>query len=121
MQRTKVAILGAGFISEIHLESYHRFIPEAEVVAVYARNQEKAKEFAAKHQILKWYTDVDTLIKESDCDIVDICLPNFLHADACIKAANAGKHIIIEKPLAVTLEEADAMIDACKKANVKLM
>jgi predicted dehydrogenase len=121
MQRTKVAILGAGFISEIHLESYHRFIPEAEVVAVYARNADKAKEFAAKHQIPKWYTDVDTLIKESDCEIVDICLPNFLHADACIKAAKAGKHIIIEKPLAVTLEEADAMIDACKKANVKLM
>jgi myo-inositol 2-dehydrogenase / D-chiro-inositol 1-dehydrogenase len=121
MQRTKVAILGAGFISEIHLESYQRFIPEAEVVAVYARNSEKAKEFAAKHQIAKWYTDVDTLIKESDCDIIDICLPNFLHADACIKAAKAGKHIIIEKPLAVTLEEADAMIDACKKANVRLM
>jgi predicted dehydrogenase len=121
MQRTKVAILGAGFISEIHLESYHRFIPEAEVVAVYARNADKAKEFAAKHHIPKWYTDVDTLIKESDCEIVDICLPNFLHADACIKAAKAGKHIIIEKPLAVTLEEADAMIDACKKANVKLM
>jgi myo-inositol 2-dehydrogenase / D-chiro-inositol 1-dehydrogenase len=121
MQRTKVAILGAGFISEIHLESYHRFIPEAEVVAVYARNPEKAKEFAVKHQIAKWYTDVDTLIKESHCEIVDICLPNFLHADACIKAAKAGKHIIIEKPLAVTLEEADAMIDACRKANVKLM
>lgn len=121
MQRTKVAILGAGFISDIHLESYHRFIPEAEVVAVYARNPEKAKEFAAKHHIAKWYTDIDTLIRESDCEIVDICLPNFLHADACIKAAKAGKHIIIEKPLAVTLEEADAMIDACKKANVKLM
>jgi myo-inositol 2-dehydrogenase / D-chiro-inositol 1-dehydrogenase len=121
MQRTKVAILGAGFISEIHLESYHRFIPEAEVVAVYARNADKAKEFATKHHITKWYTDIDTLIKESDCEIVDICLPNFLHADACIKAAKAGKHIIIEKPLAVTLEEADAMIGACKKANVKLM
>jgi myo-inositol 2-dehydrogenase / D-chiro-inositol 1-dehydrogenase len=121
MQRTKIAILGAGFISEIHLESYHRFIPEAEVVAVYARNPQKAKEFAAKHEIAKSYADVDTLIKESDCEIVDICLPNFLHADACIRAAKAGKHIIIEKPLAVTLEEADAMIDACRKANVKLM
>jgi len=121
MQRTKVAILGAGFISDIHLESYHRFIPEAEVVAVYARKAEKAKEFAAKHHIEKWYSDVDTLINESGCEIVDICLPNYLHADACIKAAKAGKHIIIEKPLAVTLEEADAMIDACKKAGVKLM
>jgi predicted dehydrogenase len=121
MQRTKVAILGAGFISDIHLECYHRFIPEAEVVAVYARNAEKAKDFAAKHHIGKWYTDVDALINESGCEIIDICLPNFLHADACIKAAKAGKHIIIEKPLAVTLEEADAMIDACKKAGVKLM
>ena len=121
MQRTKVAILGAGFISDIHLECYHRFIPEAEVVAVYARNAEKAKDFAAKHHIGKWYNDVDLLINESGCEIVDICLPNFLHADACIKAAKAGKHIIIEKPLAVTLEEADAMIDACKKAGVKLM
>jgi len=121
MQRTKVAILGAGFISDIHLECYHRFIPEAEVVAVYARNAEKAKDFAAKHHIGKWYTDVDALINESGSEIIDICLPNFLHADACIKAAKAGKHIIIEKPLAVTLEEADAMIDACKKAGVKLM
>jgi predicted dehydrogenase len=97
------------------------FHPEAEVVAVYARNAEKAKNFAAKHHIGKWYNDVDALINESGCEIVDICLPNFLHADACIKAAKAGKHIIIEKPLAVTLEEADAMIDACKKAGVKLM
>jgi myo-inositol 2-dehydrogenase/D-chiro-inositol 1-dehydrogenase len=121
MQRTKIAILGAGFISDIHLESYHRFIPEAEVVAVYARKPEKAREFAAKHHIEKWYSDVDALINESDCEIIDICLPNYLHADACIKAAQAGKHIIIEKPLAVTLEEADAMIAACKKAGVKLM
>lgn len=121
MQRTKVAILGAGFISEIHIESYERFIPEAEVVAVYARSAEKVKAFAEKHHIPKWYTDIDTLLKESDCDILDICLPNYLHADATLKAAAAGKHIIIEKPLAVTLEEADLMIDACKKAGVKLM
>lgn len=121
MERTKVAILGAGFITDIHMESYHRFIPEAEVVAVYARNAEKAKAFAEKHHIPKWFTDIDKIISESGCEIVDICLPNFLHADATIKAANAGKHVIIEKPLAVTLEEADAMIAACKKAGVKLM
>jgi predicted dehydrogenase len=121
MQRTKVAILGAGFISEIHIESYERFIPEAEVVAVYARNADKVKAFAEKHHIPKWFTDVDALLKETDCDIIDICLPNYLHKDATIKAAAAKKHIIIEKPLAVTLEEADEMIAACKKAGVKLM
>ncbi len=121
MKRTKVAILGAGFITDIHMESYHRFVPEADVVAVYARNIEKAKAFAEKHQIPKWYDDIDDIIKNSGCEVVDICLPNFLHAEAVLKAAAAGKHIIIEKPLAVTIEQADEMIAACKKANVKLM
>lgn len=121
MKKTKVAILGAGFISDIHIESYHRFVPEAEVVAVYSRNKEKVKAFAAKHLIPSWYDDMDEIISNSGCEVVDICLPNFLHASAVLKAAAAGKHIIIEKPLAVTLEEADAMIAACKKTGVKLM
>ena len=121
MQRTKVAILGAGFITDIHMESYHRFVPEAEVVAVYARSGEKAKAFAEKYAIPQWYDDIDALLEKSGCEVVDICLPNYLHATTAIKAAEAGKHIIIEKPLAITLEEADSMIDACKKAGVKLM
>ena len=121
MKKTKLAILGAGFVSDIHMESYHRFVPEAEIVAVYTRNAEKAKAFAEKHHIPNWYDDMDRLINESGCEVVDICLPNFLHAEATLKAAAAGKHIIIEKPLAVTLEEADTMIAACKKAGVKLM
>lgn len=121
MKKTKLAILGAGFVSDIHMESYHRFVPEAEIVAVYTRNAEKAKAFAQKHHIPNWYDDMDRLINESGCEVVDICLPNFLHAEATLKAATAGKHIIIEKPLAVTLEEADTMIAACKKAGVKLM
>jgi myo-inositol 2-dehydrogenase/D-chiro-inositol 1-dehydrogenase len=121
MEKIKVAILGAGFIADIHFESYDRFVPNAEVVAVYTRDSAKAKAFAEKHHIPKWYTDVDELINNSGCDVVDICLPNFLHADATFKAAAAGKHIIIEKPLAVTLEDADKMIAACKNAGVKLM
>lgn len=121
MERTKVAILGAGFITGIHMESYHRFVPQAEVVAVYARDIEKAKAFAEKYHIPQWYDDLDKIINDSGCEVVDICLPNFLHAKAALKAAAAGKHIIIEKPLAITLEEADAMIKACKQAGVKLM
>lgn len=121
MQKIKVAILGAGFISDIHLECYHRFIPEAEVVAVYTRDIEKAKSFAVKHHIPGHYDSMDDIINKSGCDVVDICLPNFLHEQAVLKAAYAGKHIIIEKPLAVTLEEADNMIAACKTAAVKLM
>lgn len=121
MKQTKVAILGAGFIADIHIESYHRFVPEAEVVAVYARNIDKAKAFSEKHHVKKFYDNLDDIIQNSGCEVIDICLPNFLHHEATLKAAVAGKHIIIEKPLSVTLEEADEMIDACKKAGVKLM
>ncbi|QEM06543.1 Gfo/Idh/MocA family oxidoreductase [Mucilaginibacter rubeus] len=121
MNKTKVAILGAGFITDIHMESYHRFIPEADVVACYARKPEKAKAFAEKYHIAQWFDDIDKLLAESGCEVVDICLPNYLHAEATIKAAKAGKHVIIEKPLAVTLEEADEMIAVCKANNVKMM
>lgn len=58
---------------------------------------------------------------ESGCDVVDVCRPNFLHAGAVIKAAQAGQHVSIEKPLALTLEEADAMIEACRTSKRKLM
>ncbi len=121
MQKTKVAILGAGFITDIHVESYQRFVPEAEVVAAYARNEEKAKAFAEKYHIPQSYSNIDDIIQNSGCEVVDICLPNFLHYAATMKAAAAGKHVIIEKPLAVTIEQADEMIAACDKANVKLM
>ncbi|HEY1006751.1 MAG TPA: Gfo/Idh/MocA family oxidoreductase [Sphingobacteriaceae bacterium] len=121
MKRIKVTVLGAGFIADIHLESYLRFIPEAEVVAVYARDAGKAEAFARKHGIPQWYADMDEAIASSGCEVVDICLPNFLHARAAIAAAGQKKHVIIEKPLAVTLREADEMIDACKRNQVKLM
>lgn len=121
MTKTKVAILGAGFITDIHMESYHRFVSDAEVVAVYARKAERAKAFAEKYGIGKHYSDLDAVIEESGCEVVDICLPNYLHAEATIKAAKAGKHVIIEKPLATTLEDADKMISACRDAGVKLM
>lgn len=119
--KTKVAILGAGFITDIHMESYHRFVPDAEVVAVYARKPERAKAFAEKYGIPRHYSDLDAVIQESGCEVVDICLPNYLHAEATIKAARARKHVIIEKPLATTLEDADEMIRVCKDAGVLLM
>jgi myo-inositol 2-dehydrogenase/D-chiro-inositol 1-dehydrogenase len=121
VSRTKVALLGAGFIADIHLESYQRFVPDAEVVAVYTRHPQKAEAFAGKHHIPKWFTDLDTALTQSGCDVVDVCLPNFLHHRAVTAAARAGKHVIIEKPLAMNLEEADEMIAVCAAANRKLM
>lgn len=116
-----MALLGAGFIADIHMESYERFVPEAEVVAIYSRSADRLKEFTGKHPIAQTYTDLERCIRESNCEVVDICLPNFLHHRAVLAAAEAGKHVMIEKPLAITLEEADEMIAVCKKRGVKLM
>lgn len=121
MERTKVAIFGCGFIANIHMESYHRFVPGAKVVAVYGRNKEKAKAFAQTHGVDAYYDDIDELLQSCDCEVVDICIPNYAHYEACIKSAKAGKHVIIEKPIALTLEQADEMIAECKKAGKKLM
>ena len=121
MEKTKVALFGAGFIAAIHAESYARFVPGAEITAVFSHNEEKVKAFARAHGIPRWYTDMDALLREAPADVADIGLPNYLHHQAVMKVLNAGKHVIIEKPLAMTLEEADEMIGAAKQKNLKLM
>lgn len=121
MKKVRIAVLGTGFIANIHLESYERFVPQAEVVAVYGRKADRAKAFAEQFGIPSWYDDIDKLLAEEEVDIVDICLPNYLHHEAAMKAARADKHLIVEKPLALTLEEADEMIAECGKRGLKLM
>ena len=121
MPPTKVAILGAGFIADIHLESFARFVPDAQITAVFSRTAEHAERVAKHWGVAHWFTDIDELIAKADCEVVDICLPNFLHHRATVAAARAGKHVIIEKPLCVTLEEADDMIAVCREHGRKLM
>lgn len=121
MEKTKVAILGTGFISNIHLESYKRFVHDAEIVAIYGRNLENAKKKAEEFQIPAAFDNLDELFASCEIDVVDICLPNYLHYEACMKAVDSKKHVIIEKPLALTLEQADEMIKACEDNHLKLM
>jgi predicted dehydrogenase len=119
--KTRVSLIGAGFIADIHAESYHRFVPDAEVACVYSRSEERARAFAKKHGIERWTTDLLSALDKFDSDVVDICLPNHLHASTVMAAAASGRHVIIEKPLCLTLEEADDMIAACRAQNRKLM
>ncbi|MEG2083658.1 MAG: Gfo/Idh/MocA family oxidoreductase, partial [Oscillospiraceae bacterium] len=121
MGKTKIAILGTGFISAVHIESITRFVQDAEVVAVCGRNAEHASALAERFGINSVYIDIDELLRESDAEIIDICLPNNLHRDACVKSANAGRHVIVEKPIAMTLEQADEMISTCENNGVLLM
>ena len=100
MSKTKVAVLGCGFIAEIHVTSYKRFVHDAEVVAVYSHNLDKAQAFAKEMGIPAAYDDVDKLLAECECDIVDICLPNFLHHGVCLKAAKAASISSLKSPFA---------------------
>ena len=121
MSKTRVVLIGAGFIADIHAESYHRFVPDAEIVGVCSRREDHARAFARKHGIARWFTDTNEALTQLDSDVADVCLPNHLHARTVVDAARAGKHVIIEKPLCLTLEEADAMIAACNANHRKLM
>jgi myo-inositol 2-dehydrogenase/D-chiro-inositol 1-dehydrogenase len=118
-ETVKVGMIGTGFVGDIHHVAFKDWVPNADLVAVASPNSVDA--FANERGIPNAYSDYNEMLKDKEIDVVDIGIPNDLHRDAVIAAAEAGKHVIIEKPLCVTLEEADEMIEACKKAGVLLM
>jgi len=118
-KKIKFAIIGCGKVSPKHAESL-KSIPSAELTAVCDKNEDRAKSFAKKYNC-RHYADYNELLKkEKDADCVIVCTPHAHHAEITISSANAGKHVVTEKPMAMNLEEADKMIAACKKNNVKL-
>ncbi len=120
MDKIKVGIIGAGAIGYSHIQGYQNS-GHAEIVGVATRTAEHGKLAAEKFNVEAWYTDYRELLKRDDLDAVSICTPNYLHARQAIDAAKAGKHILCEKPLAMTLEEVDEMIKAAYEAKVFLM
>ncbi|MEN8227494.1 MAG: Gfo/Idh/MocA family oxidoreductase [Bacteroidota bacterium] len=119
-KKVGVGLIGSQFISTIHADSL-KLVSEAEILAVMSPTEGHAKEFAEKHNIPSHFTDLDQMLAMNELDMIVIGAPNYLHCDITLKAAKAGKHIVVEKPFCMNLAEADLMIEACKKANVKLM
>lgn len=120
MTKLKVAVVGCGSIA------IHRHIPEyvananVELVAFCDPIVERAQKYADKHNA-KAYADYKDLLANEKVDIVSVCTPNYLHAPVSIAAAEAGAHVLVEKPMAVDAAEAEEMIAAAKKNNVSLM
>ncbi|MGY0216090.1 Gfo/Idh/MocA family protein [Endozoicomonadaceae bacterium StTr2] len=110
-------ILGTSFISGVMANA---MIKEgrSRLVAVGGRSQAGAEAFAAEYQVEKTYTDYDALINDPEVDIIYIALPNHLHYDFVIKAAEAGKAILCEKSLSIDLKEAQAMAQSVKENDV---
>ncbi|KYH41335.1 MAG: hypothetical protein AYL32_006200 [Candidatus Bathyarchaeota archaeon B26-2] len=120
VRRIGAGLIGAGFAANIHANAYKR-LPNVDVVAVYSRTAKRAEKFAKDHSLKAWYTDMDELLERQDIDVVSVAIPNYLHAQAALKAIEHGKHVIVEKPLTTTIEDADKVIEAAKKKGVKLM
>lgn len=114
----KVGIVGAGFMGSMHANVYAN-LPDASVTAVADLYAEKARKLNLPHGA-QIYSSIEELLGKSGVDLVDICLPTYLHAESVVKAAQAGRHIMCEKPMALTLDEADSMIQAADKADVGL-
>jgi predicted dehydrogenase len=120
VSKVKVGLVGSGFIADIHAAGF-QMVPDAELVAVASPTPGKAAHFARERGIGRAFEDYRDLLALKEIEVVLLGLPNYLHCQATLAAAAAGKHVICEKPLCRSLEEADQMIDACKKAGVLLM
>ncbi|NOY76678.1 MAG: Gfo/Idh/MocA family oxidoreductase [Calditrichaeota bacterium] len=112
------AIVGAGAVASHHLSALSQ-VPGAEIRSIVRRNAEKAREMAGKFHV-NWTTRIEDVLEDPEIDVIDITLPSGLHADVGILAAQAGKHVVVEKPIDITLEKADALIEACEKQGVTL-
>ena len=120
MQKLKVAVIGCGSIAKYrHLIEYKNN-DAVEIVAVCDIVEERATEMASEYNA-KSYTSYEELLKNEELDAVSVCLPNYLHAPVSIAALNAGCHVLCEKPMATSKEEAEDMIKAATTANKKLM
>jgi predicted dehydrogenase len=120
MKIVRVGLVGSQFISSIHCEAL-RAVPYTEVAAVASATEAHARAFAERHGIPRWFTDYRKMFELPDLDMVVLGLPNDMHCEVAVAAAAAGKHVVCEKPLCLNLAEADRMIDACRRAKVKLM
>jgi len=119
-KKVRVGLVGSQFISTIHAEALKR-VPDAEVLAVMSPTPGNARSFADRYNIPHHFTNLDDMLAMEELDMIVIGAPNNLHCEITLKAAEAGKHVVVEKPLCMNLQEADQMIEACRQANVKLM
>lgn len=124
-ERVRLGLIGAGRISRAHVRAYTELADHIKVVAIAEPNETAAS--AARESLgedgeaCRVYSDWRQLLEQRDLEAVDVCLPHDLHAPVCVAAAEASMHVLVEKPIARDLAEADAMIAAAERAGVLLM
>lgn len=111
-------VVGGGMIGAVQAAAIEQ-INGARLLAVCGRNEARTADFAAKFGATG-YTNYDQFLQHPGLQIVNVCTPSGTHAELGIKAAQAGKHVLVEKPIEINLQQADALIAACDEAGVKL-
>ena len=115
-----ICLIGCGRAGMIHARNYKNKVPNAHMVACVDAVEAAAKAAAEEMGIDKYYTDYHQILNDPEVDAVVVVAPTDLHKQIVVDCAAAGKHIFCEKPMAMTVEECDEMIEACDKAGVKL-
>jgi len=119
MRRLRVGVVGVGFWGRNHARVLRK-IPNANLVAVCDTEEEAARQVGEKFRV-GWYTDLDQLLSREDLDAVTICTPTAAHADVALRTIERSKHLLIEKPVSSTVDEARLIVSAADKRGVHLM
>jgi len=120
-ERLRLGVIGCGRIAQAHLEAINYLNKYAELVALADIDEKKAKDSAKRFGAEKYYRDYKQLLRDPRVDAVIVALPHYLHCEAGLESARAGKHILMEKPMALDVREADRMIAEAEKNKVTLM
>lgn len=115
----KVAIVGMGYIAQNHIAAMKQ-LPDVEIAAVISRSAEKGAKVAAEVGC-RHYATLEEAVANEALNVVDVCVPTYLHEEYVLKAANAGCHVLCEKPITFELESLDRMIAACEAKGVRFM
>jgi predicted dehydrogenase len=118
--RYNVAVIGAGAIGQDHLASF-KLHPAARVAAIAEVSPERGREAAERFGIPELVTDYRTLLRRDDIDVVSVALPNYLHAKVALDALRAGKHVMVDKPMATNARDAARLVAEARKQGVLLM
>jgi len=117
----KIGLLGAGMIGKVHVDGLLTMKSDiAQFTAVCDIDAARRNEFAQQYH-LRAFADVDAMLADPDIDIVDLCLPSFMHEEFAVKIARAKKHLLIEKPIAFTLEAARSIFSVARENGVRVM
>jgi len=120
MQKINWGIIGCGDVTEVKSGPAFNKVKNSSLVAVMRRDAEKAKDYAQRHHVAKWYTNADELIHDDEVNAIYIATPPAFHEEYALAAINAGKPVYVEKPMALDFASAKNIIKAAEEKNIKL-